>query len=328
MKLAITGAGSAIGSAVLPVIEPEDLITDILAIDVKELNFKSPKMRFIKKDVRDPDLEDEFKGYDTLLNFAFIVAELYDKELTRDININGVRNVFQAAVKAGMRKIVHFSSLAAHGSHPDNPIPISEDWPLRGHDNDECFYACQKMETEAMLRTIEKEHPEIVITIFRPGVVLGRHVNPDFEALIRHRVFFRFLGRDPKVSGVHETDVAEAVRIALREDHPGAYNLVADDYLALGQMGEIINQVQIPIPFWLAEIVLDLGFKLHLPGVPISRQSLRLLKYNLVGSNEKLKREFGWTPKKTTREALIESYEYYKSKPRGKGPDARKRFTA
>ncbi|OGP57015.1 MAG: hypothetical protein A2V67_00470 [Deltaproteobacteria bacterium RBG_13_61_14] len=328
MKLVITGAASAIGRAVLPVIEKEEAITEILALDLKEPKFTSPKHRFVKMDIRDPALVQAFQGYDTLLNFAFIVAELYDKDLTRDINIAGVRNVFQAATKAGIRKIVHFSSLAAYGAHPDNPIPIREDWPLRGHDNDECYYACQKIETEAMLRALAKERPEIVITIFRPGVVLGRHLNPDFEALVRHRVFFRFLGRDPKWSGVHEDDVAEAVRLALIEDHPGAYNLVADDYLSLSQMGGLMNQVQIPIPFPLAEIFLDLGFKLHLPGFPISRESLRLLKHHMVGSNEKIKKEFGWKLLKSARESLRESYAYFQSRPPEKKPDTRKRIPA
>jgi len=327
MKLAITGAASAIGSAVLPVIEAEETITELLAIDLKEPGFQSSKMRFVKMDIRDPGLAKVLEGYDTLLNFAFIVAELYDKELTRDINYHGVGKVFGAMVKAGMRKLVHFSSIAAYGSYPDNPRGIDEEWPLRGHDNDEFYYSCQKMETEAMLRVIGRKHPELVITVFRPGVVLGRHVNPDYQALLRHKVFIRFWGRDPLLPGVHEDDVAQAVRLALLEDHPGAFNLVADDCLSLSQAGKLMNQVQVPIPFWLAELMVELGFKLHLPGVPISRQSLKLVKYNLVASNRKLKKEMGWTPTKTTRESLVESYEYYQNQPREKVPDTRKRIT-
>ncbi len=328
MKLVIAGAASAICSVVLPVIDREESITDILAIDIKAPKFKSPKIRFVKMDIRDPGLEKHMEGYDTLLNFAFIVAEIFDKKVTRDININGVRNVLNAAVKAKMKKIVHFSSIAAYGSHPDNPVGIHEDWPLRGHDNDECFYACQKVETEAMLREIGREHPEIVITIFRPGVVLGANVNPDYEALLKSRVLFRFLGRDTKASGVHQDDVAEAVRIALIEDIPGAFNLVSDDYIRFSELGGLLNQIQIPIPFRLAELFLDIGFKFHLPGIPISRESLRLLKHNLVASNEKLKKECGWTPKKTSREAMLESNDYIKNKPKEKIPDTRKRFTA
>ena len=66
MKLVITGAASAVCSAVLPVIEREESITDILAIDVKKPEFSSSKMRFVKMDIRDTALREEFKGYDTL----------------------------------------------------------------------------------------------------------------------------------------------------------------------------------------------------------------------------------------------------------------------
>jgi UDP-glucose 4-epimerase len=45
------------------------------------------------------------------------------------VNLAGSRNVFEAAVAAGAKRLVYASSVAAYGFHRDNPQPLTEETP-------------------------------------------------------------------------------------------------------------------------------------------------------------------------------------------------------
>ena len=47
--------------------------------------------------------------------------------------MNGSVNVFHAAAEGGVRKIVYTSSAVTYGAHPNNPVPLTEDSPLRAN---------------------------------------------------------------------------------------------------------------------------------------------------------------------------------------------------
>ena len=83
---------------------------------------------------------------DVVVHLAFIVLGASDK--TRDINVEGSRNVFKAASTPGA-KLVYTSSVAAYGFHDDNPQPLTEDVPTRG--SGEQSVSAQKAELEPPL---------------------------------------------------------------------------------------------------------------------------------------------------------------------------------
>ena len=61
----------------------------------------------------------------------------------------GSRNVFEASVAAGVKRLVYASSVAAYGFHRDNPQPLTEDVPARG--TSDHYYSAQKAEVEELL---------------------------------------------------------------------------------------------------------------------------------------------------------------------------------
>jgi len=105
----------------------DDNITEILGLDIVEPKYESPKIIFKNRDVRDEKISDDLKGYDAIIHLAFIVAPIKNQKKAYSINVEGSENVFNCAVKAGLEKIVHASSVATYGSFPDNPIPITEE---------------------------------------------------------------------------------------------------------------------------------------------------------------------------------------------------------
>ena len=71
-----------------------------------------------------------FDGADVAVHLAFAIFG--GREETRRINLEGSRNVFEAAIKAGVKRLVYASSVAAYGFHPENPQPLTEDGAGRG----------------------------------------------------------------------------------------------------------------------------------------------------------------------------------------------------
>ena len=106
------------------------------------------KTEYRQGDVTDAEsVKDLAKGADVVVHLAFAILSAGDA--TRELNVNGSRMVFEAAAKAGAKRICYASSVAAYGFHDDNPDWLTEDVPARG--SPEHPYSHQKAEVERVL---------------------------------------------------------------------------------------------------------------------------------------------------------------------------------
>ena len=60
-----------------------------------------------------------FDGVDVAVHLAFAIFG--SREETRKVNLEGTRNVFETAIRAGVKRLVYASSVAAYGFHPGEP---------------------------------------------------------------------------------------------------------------------------------------------------------------------------------------------------------------
>ena len=115
------------------------------------------KLEYRQGDVRDLDaLEQAFPGADVVVHLAFIITGRLG-QTTRAINVEGTLNAFRAAAEAAAQRFVYASSVAAYGFHADNPIGMTEDWPVRPAAL--LFYAQEKAEIGAAAGRRGAEHP-------------------------------------------------------------------------------------------------------------------------------------------------------------------------
>ena len=71
------------------------------------------------------------QGVDTVVHLAAIVGPILDESLMIRVNCDGTRRLLDAASRAGVRRIIRPSSAAVYGAWENNPVPITEDAPLR-----------------------------------------------------------------------------------------------------------------------------------------------------------------------------------------------------
>ncbi len=301
MIIAVTGSSSYLASVLLPMLEADPRIEKIIGIDLKADAGNFKKLTWVKRDVRDPEIAKDFAGCEALIHLAFIVMPLHDTGMALDINIEGSKNVFRAAAKAGIKKIIYTSSCAAYGAWPDNPAPIKEDQPLRGMPD--FYYSWSKAQVEEFLNGFEKEHPEILLTRLRPCIFIGPQINNLMRSAIGHRFFFRFIDREIKAQYVWDADVAQAIHLALHKDCPGAFNLAGDGWLSMEGMAEVLGSYPLPMLFQVAKAWAWLTWRLRLAKM-LSPEWIATTEYPIVISCDKAKNVLGWKPQYDTRTAL------------------------
>ncbi len=89
------------------------------------------KIEWVQADILDIfSLDDAFKNSATIIHAAGLVSfDSKDKERLKKINIEGTANVANAALTAGVKKLVFISSVAALGeSKGDEPIIETDNW--------------------------------------------------------------------------------------------------------------------------------------------------------------------------------------------------------
>ena len=147
------------------------------------------RTEYVQGDVLDRAAVDAFvKGADVVVHLAFIIFG--GLEESRSINLEGSRNVFEATVAAGAKRLVYASSVAAYGFHDDNPELLTEDIPPRG--TDAFYYSAQKAELESVLAgTLSGGATDAYV--FRPCIVAG----PESLLLIENIPYVQISGKLP-----------------------------------------------------------------------------------------------------------------------------------
>lgn len=299
MQVAVTGISSYLARSLFPLLESDPGVGKIVGLDVKPPALKSDKLDFVECDIRHPHLKNHLEGCDALIHLAFIVMPIHDEVLTDDININGSKNVFLAAAAAGVRKLVHLSSVASYGAWPDNPDVIHEDVPVRGMPD--FYYSRAKAELETYLDEFEKRNPEMVITRLRPCIFIGPTIDNAIRDIVQTKIFPKN-SEKTRLQLVWDEDVAHAIHIALKGDYHGAYNLAGDGYLTNERMAEILGARQIYVPYKFQYWFIKLLWGLRL--VKISPGWVDVARYPIVVSTEKAKKELGWQPTYDTEGAF------------------------
>lgn len=316
MRVAVTGITGQFGIALARRLEAEPGVEEIVGVARRPFDPASlglSKVTYRRGDVRDAGLREVFAGCQAVVHLAFVIVGGRDRGERRAINIEGSRNVFASAAEAGARKVLYASSIAAYGAHPDNPEPITEDHPTRG--NPDVAYSAEKAEVEQVLDLFGKEHPQITVTRFRPGVVVGpgsgdpRGYLPGF--LGRLPVFASWFPRvvpNPVLGGrlllqfTHEADVAEAFRLALVSDAPGAFNLAGDGALGARDIASIFRARTVPVVLVGARQLVDAAWRLRLS--PWPGEWVTLARYPILVDTTRAKAVLGWEPRYTSEAAL------------------------
>lgn len=298
--VAITGVNSYFASTLLPRLQADPEIEKIIGIDVTPWKGGYDKVAFVREDVRNPEIGHHLRGADTLYHLAFIVDEIADKQKTYDINIKGSRNVFQACVEKGIRKVIYASSITVYGSHPDTPLGLTEDHPPAP--NTDSYYNSSKVDVEQFAARFFADHPEIVVTVLRAGLLCGPRIENMFSKLWSMKIGALAAGSKAYLQFIHEEDLGEAMYLACLKDLPGTFNVAADDAVSARWVFRRSGVFIIPIPSLILKPLADLSFKLKL--FPAGGGWVSLSSHTIFCRCDRFKSAAGWKPRYSSEETF------------------------
>ena len=237
LTVAVTGPTGEIGLPLLAELEGDAAVGAVRGMARRPFDPATEgweKVAYRRGDILDRgSLAELFAGADVAVHLAFAIFG--SREETRRVNLEGSRNVFEAAIAAGVKRLVYASSVAAYGFYADNPQPLTEEVPARGSES--FYYSAQKAELEATLDGL-LAGSGVDAYVFRPCIVAGPQATMLIEQVVGGvrlgdplPALRRGLGRLPlprpvlpdggvPIQLVHHDDVARALGAAIAGNGP------------------------------------------------------------------------------------------------------------
>jgi nucleoside-diphosphate-sugar epimerase len=325
MKTLVTGATGLLGSHVIELLlergeRPRALVQPGEATD----RFAETAVDVRSGDVRDnAALEAAVEGMDCVLHCAARTGPWGDEDEYNSTNVRGLETLVHVASAAGVRRVVHVSSITVHGN--DVRGAADETAPLRAEPNP---YSRSKVAGERLLQRLIT-NDGAPVTIVRPGWIYGPG---DVASFAR----FATMVRDGRMiligSGknhlplIYVTDVARGVLQAAEADcaEGRSYLLVNDEIVTQRDyLGAIARELGAAMPMWRMpyRLGVTLGAGLEIGSrmarrrqpPPLMRYGIQLLGGENRFSIERARRELGFSPQIPLAEGVRRSVEWYRA---------------
>lgn len=247
MRIALTGSSGKLGSVVLNELRAAG--HDVIGMDI--VGQRGPG--FVRVDLTDygqvvdalTAVNDQHDGFDAVVHLAAIPAPGIAPDVaTFHNNMPSTFNVFWAAIRLGITRIVYASSETVLGLPFDVPppyIPVDEEYPARP----ESVYSLVKHLEEQLAIELVRWHPDVSITALRFSNVM---VPEDYEAFP-----YDADPRDRKWNlwgYIDARDGAQAIERALQVAPPGfdRFIIAAADTVTTRPNAELVAEVFPDVP--------------------------------------------------------------------------------
>jgi dihydroflavonol-4-reductase len=259
MKKLVTGATGFIGSAIArELIKAGEEVRVLIRKTSDTRNVDNLDVERVYGDIRDGEsMRRALQGCDTLFfTAAFFAHWTPDKRLPYEINVEGTKASLQAALEAGVQKVVYTSTNNTLGAH--GPVPVDETaefnhWKTGDH------YSISKYLAEIEAKKfIAKGLPLVIVN---PTLVIGTHdikPTPSGQMIIDVAT-----GKMPGYieGGTNVIDVEDVARghiLAARQGRVGERYLFGNQNIAVSDYFKLIAEIagvkppSVKIPYHLA----------------------------------------------------------------------------
>ena len=317
MRIVVTGASGNLGSALLRRLSGTE--HDVVGVSRREPPAAAPfdTAEWVSVDLTEdadvPALRTAMAGADAVVHLAWGFQPSHREDYLEELGVGGTRRVTEAVAATGVRHLVHMSSVGAYSPKHDDSA-VDETWPTDGVPSS--MYSRHKSAAERLLDRFAGEHPDIVITRLRPGIVGQRNAG---SALLRYalpavvpaavldHVPFLPLDRGLAVPMVHADDVADAIVRVLDARAPGAFNLAAPPAVTAQDIAHVLGTRLVHLPSPAVRAAVSLSWRARVqpvdPGWVDMGFALPLLDTSRATT------ELGWSPSKDSLTVLAETVE-------------------
>jgi UDP-glucose 4-epimerase len=312
VRVVVTGASGNVGTSVIEALAADREVQEIVGVARRVPGRAFPKVSWVQADVSEVDLTPTFRGADVVIHLAWLIQPSRDEGLTRRVNVDGSRRVFEAVARAETPALVYASSVGAYAPHPGGE-PVDESWPTTGVASS--FYSRHKASVEAMLDEFELRHPALRVVRLRPALIFKRDAATEIRrlfigpllpnALVRTDWLPAFpYPRGLRTQLVHSADVGEAYRLAAVRPVSGAFNIASEPVLDAAMLERLLEAKAIELPPPLVRALAAATWRLR--AQPTSPGWLDMGMQTPIMDFRRAREELGWTPRRSAQDTLLD----------------------
>jgi len=313
-KVFVTGGAGFLGINLVRYLLKKNY--DVISYDIASFDYPdvADKVTAITGDIRDKKaLDKAMKGADIVVHCAAALP-LYTAEEIYSIDLDGTRNVLEAAKEHGINRVVHISSTAVYGIKTKNPT--SEDDPLVGVGP----YGIAKIKSEEVAEEFREKG--MVVPVLRPKSFIGPERLGVFALLYdwaKDGCNFPMVGNGKNEYQLLDVeDLCESIYLCMTLAASKAndtfnigaakFTTMKEDYqVVLDKAGFGKRVIGFPaMPMVLALRTLEL---MHLS--PIYKWVYETAFRDSVVTIDKAEKKLGFTPKYSNKDALLRNYAWY-----------------
>ena len=321
MQVLVTGATGFTGSHLARGLASGGRDVRALVRDpARAAELQASGIELVTGDLRDPAaLATAVAGVEVVYHIAAIYRQAGVSRATYEaVNATVVRQLIEAAAAAGVRRVVHCSTVGVHGDveHP----PANEDAPLKPGD----VYQATKLVGERQAREAGARLG-IDVTIARPTGIYGpgdRRLLKLFRGVARRR--FPILGSGEIYYHLtYIDDLVEGFRLC--GEHPAAvsrtYILAGGEVTTLNELVALIADVagvppptlHLPVwPFWIAGALCEAVCAPFGIEPPIYRRRVDFYTKSRAFDITRARQELGYAPKVGLRDGITRTLDWYR----------------
>lgn len=323
LTVAVTGPTGEIGRPFISALERMPEVDRVIGMARRPFDIGGQgweKTEYRRGDVLDRDAVDALVAdADVVVHLAFVI--LAGGGDSREVNLTGSRNVFEAAAAAGAKRLVYTSSVAAYGFHRGMPALLDEEEPVRGTSRHP--YSAHKAEVEEVLADALVDS-DTEAYVFRPCIVAGPQATLLLDLIPLLAVGQRIpgplrwaLGKVPELRPVlpdpgvpfqlvHHDDVAAALAAAvLGHGDPGVYNLAGPGELTITDLAHALGWHAVPAPHLAVGVAAEAVSLM--PFLPDEAAWIEAVRRPVLMDTARARRRLHWMPHYDARQTLAQT---------------------
>ncbi len=298
----ITGAASDLGQRVCALALADPEVAHVIAVDRRSLRRLPDGLERHQVDLATTDLKPLFEGASAVVHLAQAEGPSRGGSVGQPTGEGTLaRLVLDAASAVGAAHVVLLSSATAYGAWANNPVPITEEAPLRP--NPGVAMASEKAEAERACADWRDDHPGATVALLRPTVTVTADGNGWLARALARSTALPVTDDEPPAQFLDLADLASAVDLARRARLDGARNVAPDGWISGDTVRALAGGApRVRLPEWLAVRVAGMRWRWGL--APTPPELLPFTVHPWVIANDRLKAD-GWEPASSNEEAYV-----------------------
>jgi nucleoside-diphosphate-sugar epimerase len=299
----VAGATGAIGPCVVHALHHAGYQIRTFSVDASAADIFPQNVEVLIGDITDKEaVKSAIQGVDAVIHMAALLHIVNPPPELREkyerINVSGTATVVEAAIKAGVKRVVLFSTIAVYG--PSGGCVLNE----MSLTNPDTFYAQTKLAAEQIVLNARGTDGQPLGTVLRLGAVYGSRIKGNYERMVRAIARNRFIpigdGLNRRML-VYNKDVARAAVLAVER----IYNVTDGNFHRLNEiilsicnaLGRKPPHFSLPVaPVRFAAGILEDGARLCGCRPPITRATIDKYTEDIAVESNRIQKEFGFVP--------------------------------